>query len=150
MLFNEEQLKSMSGKCLKFPNWHVSSFYREIKLKRMDVNWRESDKGKSLITSSFEIFSQHHNIMMWLFSDLLPRQNTRQLFIFSHVLQHGEREVRWFRTEILTWDYCCKWNLNTEIFMKLEKIKIKTKGIGAWDRVLLKLITYCRLHYVNL
>lgn len=34
--------------------------------------------------------------------------------------------------------------------MKLEKIKIKTKGIGAWDRVLLKLITYCRLHYVNL
>lgn len=34
--------------------------------------------------------------------------------------------------------------------MKLEKIKIKTKGIGAWDRVLLKLITYCRLHYVFL
>lgn len=34
--------------------------------------------------------------------------------------------------------------------MKLEKIKIKTKGIGAWGRVLLKLITYCRLHYVNL
>lgn len=29
MLFSEEQLKSMSGKCLKFPNWHVSSFYGE-------------------------------------------------------------------------------------------------------------------------
>lgn len=34
--------------------------------------------------------------------------------------------------------------------MKLEKIKIKIKGIGVWDRVLLKLIIYCRLYYVFL